>query len=654
MNREKKLIKNTFILTIGKICTQMITFFLLPLYTGILTTEEYGVVDLLNTLVSLFIPLVTLQIEQAVFRELIEYRNDLTKRKKIISSGFNFIVFQCLIYSLFFVIISFFVHNVYKYFLALNIIISIFSSFFLQIARGIGKNKNFAFASFLTALSTIICNILFLVVFKFRVNGMLIGTFIGHLIGVIFLFISLKLYNCINFKNSKISDIKPLIKYSLPLVPNQLSWWIFNTSDRVVVSSFLGFAFNGLLSAANKFSTVYITLYNVFHLSWTESISEHIDDADADKYFNKMFNTISFFFLSLSILLTACMPIIFKIMINQKFKACFNLIPILLIASFFNVIVSLLGSVYVAKKNTKEIAKTSIYSAIINLVSHLLMLKFIGLYAAAISTLLSYFIMSISRYKSVSKKYFKVCFDNKKVIISIIFYLLVLACYYGKNIYLTLIGILVALIYSILINRTNIKFIFQLLNKKVRKKNKNKQDKYQIIDLENSLMVGQSMYLYDSFDSDNINNYLDDLDRVKMKIRFNNSVIGSINFNKCSDEISDVILSETKVYNFEFNNDYFLRKGKYPKQIANNYELMKYIIDQDYNNLAYIDTDNIDKDILIDIINYAFTKVYYMKIKDNNIDFDINNMFKNSKIVKHSYFKECYSYIDKMNGRKKK
>ena len=76
MNREKQLVKNTVIITIGKICTQMISFFLLPLYTSILTTEEYGVVDLLNTLVSLFIPIVTFQIEQAVFRYLINTRND--------------------------------------------------------------------------------------------------------------------------------------------------------------------------------------------------------------------------------------------------------------------------------------------------------------------------------------------------------------------------------------------------------------------------------------------------------------------------------------------------------------------------------------------------------------------------------------------------
>ena len=74
MEREKSLVKNTIILSIGNLFTKLITFFLLPLYTAILSTEEYGIVDLLNTLVSLLLPIVTFQIEQAVFRYLIENR----------------------------------------------------------------------------------------------------------------------------------------------------------------------------------------------------------------------------------------------------------------------------------------------------------------------------------------------------------------------------------------------------------------------------------------------------------------------------------------------------------------------------------------------------------------------------------------------------
>ena len=100
MSREGTLIKNTAIITIGKICTQLITFFLLPLYTSLLSTQEYGIIDLLNTLVSLLVPIVTLQIEQGIFRDLIEVRGNKEKETKIISTGLIVVSVQMLGYLL--------------------------------------------------------------------------------------------------------------------------------------------------------------------------------------------------------------------------------------------------------------------------------------------------------------------------------------------------------------------------------------------------------------------------------------------------------------------------------------------------------------------------------------------------------------------------
>ena len=182
MSREKNLAKNTIIITIGKICTQLITFFLLPLYTGILSTEEYGTVDLLNTLVSLLLPIVTFQVEQALFRELIEVIDNEESKKKIISSGVITVIFQCIIYLIIFALISPFINNNYKFFLATNVIAYIFLSLFQQIARGLGDNKRYAIGSFISALFTIIFNVLFLVVIKLGAYGMLLGTMSGQLI----------------------------------------------------------------------------------------------------------------------------------------------------------------------------------------------------------------------------------------------------------------------------------------------------------------------------------------------------------------------------------------------------------------------------------------------------------------------------------------
>ena len=469
MSREKNLAKNTIIITIGKICTQLITFFLLPLYTGILSTEEYGTVDLLNTLVSLLLPIVTFQVEQAVFRELIEVRGKKDKESRIISSAVITVIFQCIVYLIIFALISPFINNHYKFFLATNVVANIFLSLLLQIARGFGDNKKYAFASFISALSTIVFNVLFLVVIKLGANGMLLGTMLGQIVATIYLFISLKLYKYLKVKDYKKEVIKSLWKYSLPLIPNAISWWVFNASDRVIASAFLGVDQNGILAASLKFSAVFITFYNIFNMSWTESISIAIKDDDVNDYFNRMLNIVLRLFTAMGVGMIACMPFVFPIMINEKFSAGYGLIPISIVGSLFNVVVGLISVIYVAEKNTKAIASTSIVSAVINIIVHLVLIKFIGLYAAVISTFVAFFVMSIYRLMDASKRYFKIKIDMKFIIQSLIALIFVFVSYYINNIYLNVFVVLFAVLFAIYINKDSFDIIFKLFTKKLKR-----------------------------------------------------------------------------------------------------------------------------------------------------------------------------------------
>lgn len=468
MSREKTLVKNTAILTIGKICTQLITFFLLPLYTGILSTEEYGTVDLLNTLVSLLLPIVTFQVEQALFRRLIECRENETDKKSVISTGFFSVLIQCIIYLFIFLTISPLVHNEYKIFLATNVVAYIFASLFQQISRGLGNNKQYAIGSFISALVTIVFNILFLVFIKLGANGMLLGNMFGQIACFTYLLIILKIYKYISLKEFKYELLKKLWKYSIPLIPNAISWWIFNASDRVIVSAILGVGQNGILSAAHKFSTVYITLYNIFNMSWTEMVAVHINDIDIQEFFNKMFNIILKLFVSMGVGIIACMPFIYPIMINEKFFEGYYQVPIMMLGSIFNVVVGLISVIYVAKKNTKAIANTSILSAIINIVVHLLLIKFVGLFAATISTFTAYFVMSLYRLYDVKKRYFKINIDKKFILISIIALLIIVPIYYLNNLILNIIGLLVAIVFAWFVNKDSIHIVLNFVKDKFK------------------------------------------------------------------------------------------------------------------------------------------------------------------------------------------
>ena len=181
MIREKQLIKNTAKITIRKVCTQNISFFLLPLYTSILTEEEYGIVDLVNTIVQLFLPIVTFQIEQSIFRFLVDSRKKEEETNEILSTSVIFTIISLIIYSIIYIIISGFISNQYKYYLLINLIATALSSIFLQMARGEGDNRTYAVGSFITALCTILFNIYFIVVLKIGVYGMLLASFISNI-----------------------------------------------------------------------------------------------------------------------------------------------------------------------------------------------------------------------------------------------------------------------------------------------------------------------------------------------------------------------------------------------------------------------------------------------------------------------------------------
>lgn len=468
MSKSKNLLKNTAIVSIGKIATQLITFFLLPVYTAVLTNEEYGVADLLNTLTNLFLPIATLQIEQGVFRYLVDCRNEKEKQTKVITTIIKFMLFQSILYIVLFICVSYFIKNTYKFFLAGNLIACMFSTIFLQICRGFGDNKRYALGSFITGVTTVVLNILFIVVFHLGAYGMLGATLISNIVCGIYIFVSKKIYKYIKIKKYDKNLLKEIIKYAIPLVPNMISWWIVDTSDRTIIFIALGIAQNGIYSAANKFCGAFSSLYSVFNLTWTESASININSPEKDNFFTQIFNVTISFFGSIAICIIAIMPFAFPILINEKFVEAYNQIPILMIGSIFNILAGFIGSIYVAKKITKEIAKTSIIAAIINLIINLVLIKYIGLYAASFSTVIAYMAMYIYRFIDC-KKYVKLT-ANKKIVSSMIILLVIsIFIYYCNNKILQLVNAIVVTMYTVFINRTSAKFIFQSIINKFKK-----------------------------------------------------------------------------------------------------------------------------------------------------------------------------------------
>lgn len=460
MNKKKQLAKNTIIIFFGRVSTQLISFFLLPLYTGYLATKEYGLVDLIQTYVTLLVPIITLELEMSIFRWLIDSRGKEKDTKKLISNNFFVLFISLLIFSILYTVVTCFINIPFRWLILVDIIICVLGGNFLQVARGFGKTLDYSISCILTGLTTVISNIILICHFHMGAEGMIISMALANFICGLYLFIRLKLYKMINLKLTDTKLLKDMYKYSIPLIPNSVSWWIVNVSDRTIISFILGSGANGLYAISNKFPTIISSLTGVFNLSWSESAALHINSKDRDEFFSDVFNTIMKLFTAMGVGMIACMPFVFPLLINSKYNDAYNYIPYLVLGSVFNVAICLYSQVYLAKKLSRQVASTAILGAVINILINIVFIKYIGLYAAAISTAISYFVMMVYRHIDL-KKYVNIKLSKGLVINSIIMFSYSIFLYYQHDLFLNILNLGVVVIYAYLINK---KFLHSTIN----------------------------------------------------------------------------------------------------------------------------------------------------------------------------------------------
>jgi len=184
----------------------------------------------------------------------------------------------------------------------------------------------------------------------------------------------------------------------------------------------------------------------------SESASLHINDKDKDKFFSDVCNSSLKIFGSISLLLIALIPFVFPILINSNFSEAYNYIPILMIAALCNNMVICYSAIYIAKKLTKKVMNTSIVSAIINIVINLVLIKFIGIYAAAISTFIAYGSMLIYRHFDV-QKYAKIKYKKSLILTIIVSFIIVSIIYYINNLYLDIISLILCIVFTFILNK---------------------------------------------------------------------------------------------------------------------------------------------------------------------------------------------------------
>lgn len=400
MSKGKELIKNTGILFIGKISTQFVSFILLPLYTSKISTAEYGTLDLYTTIGGILIPILSLQLEQGIFRYLLTKEEDDIS---VVSSAGFFLVISSLLLTIVYLPISRIVGIEYSSLVLLYYISLLFCTVVQQVPRGYSDYTTYTMASFFSSTITIIFSVIFICLFNRGIDGILTASVLGCSSVTMFVFFKSKVYKKLRISSISWKCLKSLLKYSVPLVFNQLASWVVNYSDRVIIIAFLGISLNGVYAIANKFFSLLTNMLNIYNLAWTESVAKSLNDADRVEYHNRILKITTKLALLAATGATAGIGVMFKFFINTTYDLSYYQIPILVYAAMFSGLSANIGSIYIAYKKTKEISATTVKIAIINVIVHLSLIKFIGLYAASFSTLISFAVMCFYRIYKIKK-----------------------------------------------------------------------------------------------------------------------------------------------------------------------------------------------------------------------------------------------------------
>lgn len=464
MKESNRLIKNTVIIAIGGISTKILSFFLLPLYTGILSTEDYGTFDYIVSLTTFIAPIISVLISESMFRFLIDTDNDVNKRKEVISESVLIVVIGSTLWiicaGIFFAIFP----KSYGIPLVLYSLSMVFNWQISAVLRGIGKVKDYTIYNLLTSATGLVLNVITIAFLGWGLSGLYFSNIVPSVIWGVVYFIREKLWDFISFRSIRKDGLSELLNYSIPLVPNKLSWAIIDVSDRIIVTNTLGAAANGVYSISYKFPNLINTLYSFFYTAWTESSARVLAEGkeETNRFYNSVYHSLVRLLSGIILILLSCMPFVFRIMIKGEFVHAYNYVPYLMIGIFFSNIAGIYGGAFSAYKDTKTLSYSTVIAAAVNFLINILLIRYIGLYAAAGSTLVANVVSALIRRVKV-RKYIDYFEEKRFLCLLTLTTVVCLYCYYSNKTIIYAIGICVATIFTIATNSNNIKRIVNMI-----------------------------------------------------------------------------------------------------------------------------------------------------------------------------------------------
>lgn len=392
MNKYQKLANNTLIFAIGSFGAKFLSFILMRLYTGCMTEEGYGTADLLYQTVNVLYPILTFSMADAVIRFGMEKGYD---KRQVYTVAIIASLIGLTAFALFSPVLNLIdMYKDYGFLLYVYCYFSCFRQIASNFVRAKGYVKLFAADGIFSTLVIVICNIIFLVVLDMGVTGYVLSIIISDAVSFALLTVIAGLHKYLDITYFSKKLFKEMLKYSAPLIPTYVLWWITSASDRWFVISLCGEADNGIYSAAYKIPSLLMMFTTLFYQAWQMSAIENRNDSGLSKFYTKIYGAYSsLLMIAAAGVIMLVKPLTFLLVDNdpeKNFTFAYHYTPILVVAMVFQCLCQFTSSVYNVKKKSMNSLLTSLIAAVVNVILNFLLIPEYGPYGAAIATAAAY------------------------------------------------------------------------------------------------------------------------------------------------------------------------------------------------------------------------------------------------------------------------
>jgi O-antigen/teichoic acid export membrane protein len=422
----KELTKDTAIYGISTIIGRFLGFLLVPFYTNVLNTSDFGVYSNVYAYLA-FLNIVFIYGMDAAFMKYTSISGNSDK-KKTFSTAYIFVFFS----SLFLAVILFLLKNPFTALMAIPgnfhhltqyvILILIFDTLSLipfanlRLERKAGR---FTAIKFVNILINIALNLILVLKFKLGIEAIFIANLAASIVS--FVLLMPDILRKLTFRIDSIL-LKKMLWFGIPYLPASIAAMIVQVVDRPVVLAMTNSSTLGIYQANYKLGIFMMLFVSMFQYAWQPFFLNNAKEKNAKELFSKILTLFMIVSSLIWIVLTlfvddfARLEIYHhKTIIGREYLNGLVIVPIILLGYLFNgIYYNFQAGIYIEEK-TKYFPYVTGAGALINVVVNVLLIPVLGIIGAALATLASYIVMAAGLF-FFSQKYYKINYEYGKIL----------------------------------------------------------------------------------------------------------------------------------------------------------------------------------------------------------------------------------------------